>query len=68
MINSCAQNECEERFEKIEERLRRGNLKFTELGIKLDNLVSAQRLLTKAIWGLASSIIIALFSFVLGKI
>ena len=68
MINSCAQNECEERFKKIEERLRRGNLKFTELGIKLDNLVSAQRLLTKAIWGLASSIIIALFSFVLGKI
>ena len=68
MINSCAQNECEERFKKIEERLRRGNLKFAELGIKLDNLVSAQRLLTKAIWGLASSIIIALFSFVLGKI
>lgn len=68
MIKPCALPACEERFEKIEEQLHKGDMKFTELGTKLDNLISAQKMLTKALWGLASSIIVALCSFVLGKI
>lgn len=68
MNKICDDIACMERFEKIEEQLHKGDVKFTELGIKLDNLVAAQKMLTKALWGLASSIIIAFISFALGKI
>ena len=68
MITSCETPECEKRFEKIEEKLHRGDMKFTELGIKLDSLINVQKTLTKALWGLATAIIAALCSFVLGKI
>ena len=61
MNKICDDIACMERFEKIEEQLHKGDVKFTELGIKLDNLVAA-------LWGLASSIIIAFISFALGKI
>ena len=64
----CENEYCEKKFEEIEKRLHAGDHKFTELGIKIDNLVSSQRTLTKALWGLASAIIVALISFVLGKI
>ena len=59
---------CAKKFEEIECRLHAGDNKFTALGIKLDNLVASQKTLTKALWGLSSSIIVALISFVLGKI
>lgn len=53
---------------KIESQLHKGDVKFTELKAKLDNLIASQKMLTKALWGLASAIIVALFSFVLDKI
>jgi len=59
---------CAKKFEEIENRLHAGDNKFTALGIKIDNLVSSQKTLTKALWGLSSSIIVALFGFVLEKI
>ena len=69
MTNSDCINEiCAKRFEEIENRLHAGDNKFTALGIKIDNLISSQKTLTKALWGLASSIIVALLGFVLEKI
>ncbi len=64
----CENEKCEKRFEVIEEQLHRGDKKFVELAVRLDDLIGAQKTLTKALWGLASSIIVALVSFVLGKI
>ncbi len=67
-MQSCENSLCEERFLKIEEQLHRGDMKFTELAVKIDNLVSVQKTLTKALWGLASAILVSLFGFALGKI
>ena len=68
MMKPCENLACEERFLKIESQLHKGDVKFTELKAKLDNLIASQKMLTKALWGLASAIIVALFSFVLDKI
>lgn len=67
-MNNCPNEECAKKFEEIEERLHAGDNKFTELRIKLEDLIASQKTLTKALWGLACSIVVALFSFVLGKI
>lgn len=64
----CENEKCEKRFNEIEEQLHRGDKKFVELAIRLEDLVGAQKTLTKALWGLASAIIVTLVGFVLGKI
>ena len=68
MLCECEKEKCEKRFNEIEEQLHKGDKKFVELAIRLDDLIGAQKTLTKALWGLATSIIAALVSFVLGKI
>ena len=60
--------ECEEKFKEIDMKLNEGDKKFIEIGCKIDNLISSQNTLTKALWGLAVSVFIALIGFVLGKI
>ena len=64
----CKTEVCEKRFSDIESRLNAGDRKFVELGCKIDSLISSQSTLTKALWGLAVSIFMALMSFVLGRI
>ena len=60
--------ECEEKFKEIEMKLNTGDKKFVEIGCKIDNLIASQNTLTKALWGLAVSVFVALISFTLGKI
>ena len=64
------ENECKERFEKVERRLDKGDGVIKEYGTdiavlqtNMDNLTKSLSGLTKALWGMCGTIITALFGF-----